>query len=62
MYYVNTEGKDKVKTVGEVFAAEDNYGIAVKKGNAELLNKLNDGLQKIKDNGTYDEIYAKWFE
>ena len=53
---------NKVKTVGEVFAAEDNYGIAVKKGNTELLNKLNDGLQKIRDNGTYDEIYAKWFE
>ncbi len=62
MYYVNTEGSNKVKTVGEVFAAEDNYGIAVKKGNTELLNKLNDGLQKIRDNGTYDEIYAKWFE
>lgn len=62
MYYVNTEGSNKVKTVGDVFAAEDNYGIAVKKGNAELLNKLNDGLQEIRDNGTYDEIYAKWFE
>lgn len=60
--YIETEGKDKVKTVGEVFAAEDNYGIAVKKGNTELLNKLNDGLQKIKDDGTYDEIYAKWFD
>lgn len=62
MYYVNTDGKDKVKPVGEVFAAEDTYGIAVKKGNAELLNKLNEGLQKIKDDGTYDEIYAKWFK
>ncbi|NLB53308.1 MAG: basic amino acid ABC transporter substrate-binding protein [Syntrophomonadaceae bacterium] len=62
MYYVNTEGQDKVKTVGEVFAAEDTYGIAVKKGNAELLNKLNKGLQKIRDDGTYDEIYDKWFK
>lgn len=62
MYYINTEGKDKVKAVGEVFAAEDTYGIAVKKGNTELLNKLNDGMQKIKDNGTYDEIYDKWFK
>ena len=62
MYYVNTDGKDSVKTVGEVFAAQDNYGIAVKKGNTELLNKLNSGLQKVKDDGTYDEIYAKWLK
>ncbi len=62
IYYVDTEGKDKVKTVGEVFAAEDTYGIAVKKGNTELTNKLNEGLQKIKDDGTYDKIYDEWFK
>lgn len=62
MYYINTEGSGKVKTVGEVFAADDNYGIAVKKDNTQLLNQLNDGLQKIKDNKTYDEIYDKWFK
>ena len=37
------------------------YGIAVKKGNAELLGKLNEGLKAIKADGTYDKIYAKWF-
>ena len=35
--------------------------IAVKKGNTELLNKINDGLAKIKANGKYAEIYKKWF-
>lgn len=33
----------------------------VKKGNQELLNRLNFGLKKIKQNGTYDKIYAKYF-
>lgn len=60
-YYIQTKGKDKVKMVGEVFAAEDQYGIGVKKGNTELLNKINSGLDKIKANGEYDKIYKKWF-
>ncbi|MGA9175429.1 MAG: transporter substrate-binding domain-containing protein [Thermoactinomyces sp.] len=33
----------------------------MKKGNKELLKKLNDGLKKIKDNGTYDKIFKKYF-
>lgn len=60
-YYIQTKGKDKVKMVGQVFAAEDKYGIGVKKGNTELLAKINDGLAKVKANGTYDTIYKKWF-
>ena len=60
-YYIQTTGKDKVKMVGEVFAAEDQYGIGVKKGNAALLAKINDGLAKLKANGEFDKIYQKWF-
>ncbi len=60
-YYIDTTGKDKVKMVGEVFQATDNYGIGVKKGNTALLNKINDGLAKVKASGKYDEIYKKWF-
>ncbi len=61
-YYIKTTAKDKVKTVGEIFSADDQYGIAVKKGNTTILTMLNDGLAKIKENGTYDEIHAEWFE
>ncbi len=60
-YYIKTTGKDKVKMVGEVFQAEDEYGIGVKKGNAELLTKINSGLAKVKASGEYDQIYKKWF-
>lgn len=60
-YYIMTTGKDKIKMVGDVFSAEDQYGIAVKKGNAEMLKVINDGLTKIKANGEYDKIYTKWF-
>ena len=60
-YYLKTATDTKAKMVGDIFSAEDQYGIAVKKGDTELLNTLNEGLAKIKENGTYDEIYSKWF-
>lgn len=50
---------DKIKIVGDTMDAES-YGIAVKKDNSELLDKLNAGLKNIKDNGTYDDLYKKW--
>jgi arginine transport system substrate-binding protein len=37
------------------------YGIAVKKGNIALLNKINQGLSDIKKNGTYEKIFSKYF-
>lgn len=37
------------------------YGIAVKKGNTELLKKINAGLAAIKTDGTYDKIYKSYF-
>jgi ABC-type amino acid transport substrate-binding protein len=50
-----------IDIVGDVLKAES-YAFAVQKGNAELLGKINAGLQNLKDNGTFDKIYAKWFE
>lgn len=39
------------------------YGFAVLKGeNAELLDGFNEGLAELKDNGTYDDILAKYLE
>ncbi|MFA7489418.1 MAG: transporter substrate-binding domain-containing protein [Mariniphaga sp.] len=37
------------------------YCFAVKKGNADLLARLNDGLAIVIKNGTYRDIYYKWF-
>ncbi len=36
------------------------FSFAVKKGDAELLEKLNQGLLIIKTNREYDRIYEKW--
>ncbi|ASB50133.1 PAS domain S-box protein [Alkalitalea saponilacus] len=37
------------------------YAMAVKKDNDALLWTLNMGLYQLKANGTYDELYNKWF-
>lgn len=40
---------------------DDQYGIGVLKGeNQDVLEKLNTGLQNLKDSGEYDEIIGKY--
>ncbi|MDE6761893.1 MAG: transporter substrate-binding domain-containing protein [Lachnospiraceae bacterium] len=40
--------------------AEEEYGLVVKKGNKELLDKINDALDKIEADGTLEEITKNW--
>lgn len=54
----------KEKTDFEVvkeFDTGEQYGIGLKKGNAELLKVINDVLAEAKSSGEYDKIYEKWF-
>jgi len=39
----------------------ENYGIAVRKDCAEVLNKINAGLRAVVADGTYNTIYKKYF-
>ena len=41
---------------------EEQYAIAVKKGNKKLLDQINKALQKLMDDGTYDSILEKYSE
>lgn len=42
-------------------SSKEQLGFGIKKGNTQLQNKLNQGLQQIKADGTYNRIYQKWF-
>ncbi|MCB7319708.1 transporter substrate-binding domain-containing protein [Lacrimispora sp. 210928-DFI.3.58] len=53
-----TEG---IKLLDEAFTEEE-YAIAVKKGNTELLDKINAALKTLDENGTLDEIVAKYIK
>jgi polar amino acid transport system substrate-binding protein len=60
-HYVANNAAGGFKTVSDPEFVPEQYGIAVKKGNAELLGKLNEGLKVIRADGTYDKIYTQWF-
>ncbi|MEJ6952511.1 basic amino acid ABC transporter substrate-binding protein [Natronospora cellulosivora (SeqCode)] len=49
-----------VKVVAEIITGEQ-YGIAVQKGNNELLELINEGLEEVRANGTMDELLDKYF-
>ncbi|QQY79595.1 diguanylate cyclase (GGDEF)-like protein [Keratinibaculum paraultunense] len=51
---------NKVKIVGMPIG-ETAYGPVTYKGNEEVYELLNAGIDKIKEDGTYDKIYKKWF-
>ncbi len=42
------------------FDTGEQYGFAVRKGNAELLKTVNEALAAARTDGTYDKIYAEW--
>lgn len=47
------------EVVGKPFTDEP-YGIAVQKGNSDVVKAINDTLAELKANGEYDAIYTKW--
>lgn len=59
--YVANNTSAQFKTVSDQSFQPEQYGIAVKKGNADLLGLVNKGLADIKADGTYDQIYARYF-
>jgi len=61
VHYVNNNSDAKFKTISDASFVPEQYGLAVKKGNTELLDKLNKGLADIKTDGTFDKIYTKYF-
>lgn len=53
-------------TVGEKVTDKAYFGsglgIAVRQNNTALLNKCNQALDKIRQDGTYQSLYQKWFK
>ncbi|WP_192458446.1 glutamine ABC transporter substrate-binding protein GlnH [Musicola keenii] len=60
LYFIKTAGNGKFKAVGDSIKAQQ-YGIAFPKGSDDLREKVNGALKTLRNNGTYTEIYKKWF-
>lgn len=53
---------DDTVAVVETFTTDESYGFAVKEeGSEALLEAVNASLAKLRDDGSYDGIYANWF-
>ena len=56
-YMRNNEG---LALIGDVFS-KHHYGFAFSHENYKLRSKINKSLLKLRENGTYDVIYERWF-
>jgi len=59
LYYAANDGKGRVHMVGSAFRKED-YGIVFQPGHA-LRKQVNNALLALREDGTYQQIYDKWF-
>ena len=56
--YAKEHGTVKVL---DVELTQEYYGYGIRKENAEFTKAVNEALKRLKENGKYDEIVAKWF-
>ena len=54
------ESDGELEVVGDQFPTLMPYGIGLSKESTELKSALEDALQEIKDDGTYESILAEW--
>lgn len=59
LYYAASAGKGRVQVVGSIFRKE-NYGI-VCRINSPYRKRIDAALLTLRENGTYDRLYDRWF-
>ncbi|MCT7952350.1 ABC transporter permease subunit [Ancylothrix sp. C2] len=59
LYAIKTGNLKGIKVVSQLLT-EEYYGIATAK-NSPNLSRINQGLTKVLETGTYSQIYQKWF-
>jgi polar amino acid transport system substrate-binding protein len=60
-FFVKQNSHVKMKILSDPSFTQEFYGYAVKKGNTALVEKLNQGINTIKEDGTYQKIYDQYF-
>ncbi len=57
----NPDTAERFATVPIEFSKEE-YGVVIRKGETELLEKINEGLKKVKESGVDAQLQAKWID
>lgn len=58
--YVKSLGGLKIVKIPELNKGDAGMGIAVQKGNEELLKVINDTIDELKSTGEFDKLTEKW--
>lgn len=61
MGYNIQESGHPIKITSDLLSRDEN-AMAIKQGNEDFVEKVDAALAEIKDDGTYDEIFRKWFD
>lgn len=59
-YYMKQNKQIAFRVLDDSFGEEE-YAIGFRKEDGELRELINETLKEIVEDGTYDEIYSKWF-
>lgn len=59
--WLNNDGKDCCKMIGDVPGTETEAGIGIRKGEEALKERFNKAIDAIVADGTYGKIVAKYF-
>lgn len=59
-YYMNQNEDISYRVLEDNFGEEE-YAVGMRKEDDKLTEAINQALEEMKEDGTYDKIYAKWF-
>ena len=59
--YIKNNPQSNLRAFGDPSFDQEFYGIAMRQSDTDLHALVNEGLAKIRDNGTYDLIFNKYF-
>ena len=59
-YTMKLKGEEKFAVLTDNFGDEE-YGVGLRKEDVALKEAIDATMNDMREDGTYDEIYAKWF-
>ncbi|MDT2737764.1 amino acid ABC transporter substrate-binding protein [Enterococcus pseudoavium] len=60
-YYLKQANKLDKYTISSVGFKNENFAVGARKGDKELVQKINSAFKELQENGKYAEISQKWF-
>lgn len=60
-YYIKQANKENMFTILDENFGTDEVAVALRKEDTNLKDKIDKTITEMKQDGTYDEIYDKWF-